>query len=155
MPATHPLVDRVSLTFEEVLEEELIDIVPGCLMSRCQHAHAAALEKPMKSRINVMNFNSALSAVQDGLGITIMPSGLLDGFRSDLVVVPLTDLWARRRIVLCTKKGVELSVASRRFLRNLCPEGYDAVARRDASATVATPLAVVSSRGRNMRYETY
>lgn len=116
----HKLAGRNSVEFSEILDYDLIEIAPGCLMWTHQHKEAAHLGKTISSRIQVNTFNAALRAISDGLGIAVMPVGIASG-RVDFVEIPILDSWSHRQIVLITKEGSDPPLATRLFIEELCP----------------------------------
>ena len=115
----HGLAGRESVTFSEVLDHDLVDIAPGCIMSMRMHREAAQLGKRIRSRIQVNTFDAALNAIRGGLGITVMPAGMV-GDDARLRLIPIEDVWTRRHVVLCTKEGSEMTLPTRLFVEYLC-----------------------------------
>lgn len=119
VPRGHRLADGDEVSFAEILDHDLIDIAPGCIMSVRMQKEAALLGKVMaRARIQVNTFDAAAQAVCRGLGIAVMPVGLCGAY-DDLREIPIKDAWTRRRIVLCLKDGPEPSPATRLFLEEL------------------------------------
>jgi DNA-binding transcriptional LysR family regulator len=99
-----PLADR-PLTFIDLLERDLVGLEGGSTLTRLLTAQAAMVQRPIALRVQVRSFEAVCRAVQARLGIGVLPLAAAGGFASamELVVLPLADDWARRRMLLVVR----------------------------------------------------
>jgi DNA-binding transcriptional LysR family regulator len=116
----HPLAEREHVTVIELLEHNLIGIAPSTnLMGHVREtAQRAGVE--FKPKYNVNSVYAATGLVRVNQGVTIQPENMLSAADLDYVrTVPLDEPWAKRRLVVGTKKGRSLTVAARNFMAQL------------------------------------
>ena len=106
MPADHLLAGYETLRLEDVVEEDLIGLESGSSMMRLLSEQAVILQKTLHLRIQVRSFEAVCRMVEAGLGIGLLPfqAAHLLGSAMRLVVRPLSDEWAERRMLVCVKK---------------------------------------------------
>ena len=96
-------LDRVA--FADLLDRDLVGLEGGSTLTRLLTAKAAELMRPMALRVQVRSFEAVCRAVEARLGVGILP--LLGARRfapsADLRVLPLTDDWAQRRMMVCSR----------------------------------------------------
>src|SRR6185312_11330470 len=82
---------------------------------------ADTLGTAIKLSIEVKTFESAMRMVEVGLGIGIMPEGVLRRAVDDdrVRAVPLLDEWAKRPHVICVRGDHPLTTAALRMLDHL------------------------------------
>lgn len=123
IPRDHVLAHHASIPFIDVLNYDLIALESGSSMMRLLADQAARAEKGLRLRIQVRGFEVVCRTVQSGLGIGLLPFQAArqfgDGMR--LVVRPLIDDWAVRRMLICVKKDRPHSLAMQRLLETLKP----------------------------------
>jgi DNA-binding transcriptional LysR family regulator len=121
VPPDHPLAARRTVSFEETLDFEHVEILAGSIVRATQHRHAAALGKSVRSRIQVTTFDAACRIVAAGLAVAIVPLEVMAPFEQalDLRAIPLSDPWARRRFIACVRDKAALSVPARMLLESL------------------------------------
>ena len=116
----HPLEDREHVKVTELLEHNLIAIMPSSnLMGHVrQAAQRAGVE--FNPKYNVNSVYAATALVRVNQGVTIQPENMLSAADLDYVrTVPLDEPWAKRHLVVGTRKGRALSVAARNFVAQL------------------------------------
>ena len=106
MPAGHPLAGLDPLRLEDVIDEDLVGLESGSSMMRLLSEHAVSLEKALRLRVQVRSFEAVCRMVEAGLGVGLLPfqAAQLLGAAMGLVVRPLADEWAERRMLVCVKK---------------------------------------------------
>jgi DNA-binding transcriptional LysR family regulator len=121
VPADHPLSARSALHFAETLEYDHVGLAAGSSLGILLNGAATALGTSLKLRVEVRTFDSAVRKVEAGLGIGIMPDGVLTGEagNSRVKAVPLLDDWSRRPHVICVRNDHELTTAALRMLDHL------------------------------------
>lgn len=106
MPRGHALGRLRRLSFGQALEHDLV----GMGTASALHAHlamqAAHLGRPMRVRVQMGSFQAVCAMVMRGVGAAVLPLAALGDAKARLVVRPLTDAWARRRLLLCGPAGV-------------------------------------------------
>lgn len=103
MPRSHPLAARESVTFQDLLSENLIP-VPSMLLPF--EAAAARLRQEFRPRFAVRSAGVAISLAQAGLGVTVQPECLVSRDLFDAVAtVRLEENWAKRLIMIATPHG--------------------------------------------------
>jgi DNA-binding transcriptional LysR family regulator len=117
----HPLARRQSVRFEETLAYAYISAMPGSMMEIMLRRQAALLGKTMSPRIEVQSFDGVSRTVAAGLGVSVLPrevvSPMADGL--GLRMIPLSDPWARRQFVICSRADPHLSASARLLAEGL------------------------------------
>ena len=110
--ADHPLASgkardaAPTVRFEDVLDDDLIALESGSSMMRLLAQQAVIAEKTLQLRVQVRSFEAVCRMVQAGLGTGLLPfqAALALGTAMGLVVRPLADEWAERRMLICVKQ---------------------------------------------------
>jgi DNA-binding transcriptional LysR family regulator len=94
-----------SAAFADLLERDLVGLEGSSTLTRLLEAHAAQLLRPMALRVQVKSFEAVCRAVEARLGIGVLPLAAARSFAAamNLRVLPLTDVWAERRMLLATR----------------------------------------------------
>jgi DNA-binding transcriptional LysR family regulator len=105
VPPGHPLATRPGIRFAEVLDHPVIGVQESGALSLLLAEQARQLGRGLAFRFQVAGTDAARSLVAAGLGITIMPDGLVHpaGSRPGLVTLPLRETWARRQLWLVAR----------------------------------------------------
>ena len=106
MKPDHPLAAVPHIKFTDVLEDELVALEGGSSMMRLLAEHAVIAERTMQLRVQVRSFEAVCRMVDAGLGLGLLPYQAANvlGKGLGLVVRPLTETWAERRMLLCVPK---------------------------------------------------
>lgn len=107
----HPLATRESVSFEETIDYEHVDIVARSIMQTMQRSAAAAAGKQMRYRIQVSTVDAAYRIVAAQLAVAIVPREEASAIQQTLglKVIPLSNGWARRQFVISVRDtGVTL-----------------------------------------------
>jgi len=93
------------VAFADLLERDLVGLEGGSSLTRLITAQAAVQMKPMALRVQVRSFEAVCRAVQAGLGVGVLPLAAARSLAEHmgLKVLPLTDAWAQRRMLLCVR----------------------------------------------------
>jgi len=110
--ADHPLASSKAretapaLAFSDVLDDDLIALESGSSMMRLLAQQAVIAEKTLQLRVQVRSFEAVCRMVQAGLGTGLLPfqAALALGTAMGLVVRPLAEDWAERRMLICVKQ---------------------------------------------------
>jgi len=121
LPLGHRLADRKSLTFDQLLDEEWVELPPGTALAERVAQEALKRGAKLRSRIQVKGMDSACRMVQCGLGIGLLPQASLEqqAHFTGLVRVPLDEPWAHRTSYLAVSARATPSAASQALLRAL------------------------------------
>ena len=123
VPPGHWLGDRPSVTFQELLPEELIAV--GAMLGVFRAA-ARRLGQEFESRHGVRSAGVAISLVQAGLGVSVVPGCLLDHeLLNRVAVVELAEPWALRKIHIATARGRTPSAGTRALIKQLLDRPHD------------------------------
>ena len=122
----HALAAFKSLSFVDVLDDELITLEGGSSMTRLVAAQAVIAERTLQLRVQVRSFEAICHMVEAGLGLGLLSEQaarvLAKGL--DLSVRPLNDPWAQRSMLLCTRKERASMPSVAKLLDFLCGRGH-------------------------------
>jgi DNA-binding transcriptional LysR family regulator len=105
----HPLGKHKSVSFEDTIDFEHVDIVARSIMQTMQRSVAAAAGKQMRYRIQVSTVDAAYRIVAAQLAVAIIPQEEASTIQQTLglKVIPLSNDWARRQFVVAVRdKGL-------------------------------------------------
>lgn len=127
VPPGHPLAGRSSLAFADTLDFDHVDVLPGGTVQIMLQRQAAIAGRSLRYRIQVTTLDAATRIVAANLAIAVVPREVAGPAVQalGLRLVPLSDAWARRRFVICTRRGAPLSATGRllvTFLRERAAE---------------------------------
>ena len=102
--ADDPL-DAPEVAFADLLERDLVGLEGSSTLTRLLTARATESLRPMALRVQVRSFEAVCRAVEARLGVGILPLAAARSFAvaMQLKVLPLTDDWALRRMLLCVR----------------------------------------------------
>jgi DNA-binding transcriptional LysR family regulator len=117
VPRGHPLEARASVSFGDLLPENLI---PVRAMLGAFHTAAKRLGCNYEPKYSVRSGGVAISLVQAGLGVTVQPECLVGNELFERVsVVELAEPWANRIISVATADGRKPGAATRALMDQL------------------------------------
>lgn len=121
MQSVHPLAAMSDMCFADVLDHDLIALESGSSMMRLLTERAVVAEKTLQLRIQVRSFDAVCRMVQSGLGVGLLPFQAANalGKAMGLVVRPLPEPWAERRMLLCVKKVRSQNTSLTQLLNHL------------------------------------
>ncbi|UFS75020.1 LysR family transcriptional regulator [Tardiphaga sp. 37S4] len=105
----HPLAKRTSVSFEDTIDFEHVDIVARSIMQTMQRSVAAAAGKQMRYRIQVSTVDAAYRIVAAQLAVAIIPQEEASTIQQTLglKVIPLSNDWAKRQFIVAVRdKGL-------------------------------------------------
>ncbi|MCC6198490.1 MAG: LysR family transcriptional regulator [Burkholderiales bacterium] len=141
VPSQHPLAERQSVSFEDLLRENLI-VVDAMLGTF--GAAARRLGREFKPKYGIKSAGVAMSLVQAGLGVTVLPECLVGGevFDRDLfdrvVAVAFAERWANRVISIAAAHGRILSPPVRALMKQLLDRPRGATAQQESGPDQAS-----------------
>jgi DNA-binding transcriptional LysR family regulator len=120
VPADHPLATAAEITFAETLDYDFVGLSTGSsLLQRLTDA-AAAVEKPLRLRIQVSSFDAICRMIEAGLGIGILPEGALREGNMALRAIRLSEAWTHRSLWLGVRSRGALVPEALKLLEHLC-----------------------------------
>ncbi|NBW67229.1 MAG: LysR family transcriptional regulator [Betaproteobacteria bacterium] len=126
MPHNHALAVFDTLSFNDVLDDELITLEGGSSMTRLLASQAVIAQRTLQLRIQVRSFEAICHMVDAGLGLGLLPEQaarvLAKGL--DLAVRPFSDPWAERRMLLCARKDRAAMPSVSKLIDFLCDRGH-------------------------------
>ena len=110
-PADHPLAQRASTRFAEVLDYPFVMLHAGSAIHTFTMNTAAALGRHLEVRIQVRSFEAVCRMVSAGVGLGMVPLSAVSAgaAHAPLVVVELEEPWAQRDLQVCVRKRESLS----------------------------------------------
>ncbi len=117
----HPLADRRTLSFAEVLGEAFVGLAQGSALQDHIDEHARVAGQPLDLRVRMHSFEALCQMVSHGIGLGILPQAIarLHRRRHGFKVIALNDAWARRELCLCFRNWSELSMPMRSLFEHL------------------------------------
>jgi DNA-binding transcriptional LysR family regulator len=123
VPQGHPLGERSSVTFKDLLTENL---VPVDAMVGIFRAAAKRLGVDFQPRHSVRSAGVAISLVQEGLGVTVQPECFLGHeLLARVAVAELAEPWAVRRLHIATARGRGASPIASALIKQLLDQPRD------------------------------
>ena len=121
VPVDHPLARRSEIHFAEISESDHISLATGSSLQILLADAAQSSGFALKTRIEVKTFESAISMVEAGLGIAVIPEAIFVREPQNRTArpVPLADDWANRRHLICVRNGRKLTSAAGLMLEHL------------------------------------
>jgi DNA-binding transcriptional LysR family regulator len=106
-------LSNAEVAFEDLLERDLVGLEGSSTLTRLLTAQASSLMRPMALRVQVRSFEAVCRAVEARLGVGILPLTAARSFAQamTLKVLPLTNDWALRRMILCVREQPQASSA--------------------------------------------
>lgn len=110
-PADHPLAQRASARFAEVLDYPFVMLHAGSAIHTFTMNTAAALGRHLEVRIQVRSFEAVCRMVSAGVGLGMVPLSAVStgASQAPLTVVELEEPWAQRDLKVCVRKRESLS----------------------------------------------
>ncbi|MCW5668502.1 MAG: LysR family transcriptional regulator [Hydrogenophaga sp.] len=94
---------RRPLPFVDLLERPFVGLPAQSGLSRLLHEQALQHGRGLHHRVRVRGLDAVMQLVGDGVGVAVVPQATAQRLASERVVMrPLSDPWATRRLLLCT-----------------------------------------------------
>lgn len=121
VPATHPLADGPPVAFRDVLDQDFIGLGGGSALQHHLADQASRIGRPLRLRVRVGGFEAMCRMVEAGVGCGILSESAVVRYRQVMAIrpVPLSDAWARRTLLLCTRRDDELPAHARQLVAHL------------------------------------
>jgi DNA-binding transcriptional LysR family regulator len=110
IPKTHRLAGAVQVTFTDVLDENFVSLPTGSALTGLLTREANRVGRSMSVKIRVGSLDALCRMVSAGLGVAIVPhmAAQLNAESLDLALIPLSDPWAVRKLVIIYKGSDQL-----------------------------------------------
>lgn len=120
VPAAHPIAAR-RIAFHDVLDQDFVGLGPRSALQHHLADQAARIGRPMQFRVRVSGFEAVCRMVEAGVGCGILSETAARRYRRVMAIriVPLADRWARRTLLLCTRRDDTLPVHARQLIAHL------------------------------------
>ena len=122
VPRGDPLAGRRSIALAEAAQRDFVGLAAGSPLQEHVAAHARRLGQRLAYRIQVRSFDAVCAMVAQGIGVAVVPRAVVPrrgGEKSALRALPLSDPWARRRLLVCSRSGAPLPRNARLLLAAL------------------------------------
>lgn len=121
MPRGHRLAALPEVAFADTLDEAFVGLSPGSALQEYLNSLAARAGRSLSFRVRVRGPVALCRLVERGVGIGIVPELAAQRARESaaLHVVPLSDSWAPRVLLLCARRFDDLSAHARRLVADL------------------------------------
>jgi DNA-binding transcriptional LysR family regulator len=123
----HPFSQRRKISFKETLDCEYVGLSEGSAIHTFLTKVAKDLNKPLRIRIQVGNFEAVCRMVEADVGIGVLPDSFARRHAKimKINVVPLSDEWAVRNLQICVRSLEMLPKYAREFVDMLIAEGAE------------------------------
>lgn len=123
VPLKHPLANRESVSFNELLAYDLIGLHAGASAQELMREKAAALGQTLNARLQVRGFDGIAQLVESGLGVAVLPEAPAERFTRVFGVrcLRLDETWAERDYYLGVLRQQRLPTVVQRFVDTLIP----------------------------------
>jgi DNA-binding transcriptional LysR family regulator len=121
LPVRHPLATREMIPFDDIRDADHISLESSSSLQTLLAGAAEASGGRLNIKIEVSTFEAAWRMVEAGLGLAVIPAGIVALAARDgrIAAVALSDAWAHRRLMICVKDSHNLSAAARHMLTHL------------------------------------
>jgi len=99
---SHRIARQSDVAFADILAEPIVGIADTALETHLAE-RASRLGRQLDYRIQLRNIEHVAMYVETGIGISILSDAVARTVRRNLAIVPLSDMWATRRLYLCTR----------------------------------------------------
>ena len=111
MPSGHALARHSSLTLRDLLAHGWVGWTEGGALHTHLAMQACKVGRAIHYRVTAPSTEAVLELVSKGIGLSVLPAALLSISSRPLAKVPLDEAWARRRLLLCKRAGLQHTAA--------------------------------------------
>ncbi|WP_026355037.1 LysR family transcriptional regulator [Massilia niastensis] len=114
VPRHHRLAAATQVAFADVVGEHFVSLPGGSALTQQLAQEAARLGRSISIKIRVGSLDALCRMVHAGLGIAVVPHmvGELNASSLDLAVIPLSDPWAVRQLVIVSNGAEQLNATA-------------------------------------------
>lgn len=117
----HPLARKAAVSFAEIAQFDFVGMNAGGGINTQMSDAASRLGTSLRVRARVSSHHALCLMVKAGLGIGVLPKHSVQPYLRTLPIkaIPLSEPWAKRKLVLSVRSYNELSVAARLLVDHL------------------------------------
>ena len=121
VPPHDPLAGRRSIALAGAAQGDFVGRAAGTPLEGHVAAHARRLGQRLAYRIQVRSFDAVCAMVEQGIGVAVVPRAVLPARRrpQGARALPLSDAWARRQLLVCSRADARLPRNARLLLAEL------------------------------------
>jgi DNA-binding transcriptional LysR family regulator len=121
VPRRHALARKRKVALADTLDHDFVGLHTGSSINQQLAQASLAAQRTLRLRIQVTSYDALARMVEAGLGVGVMPKAVraAAGRSLGIVVVPLTDAWAKRQLSICVRSYESLPVAARLLVDSL------------------------------------
>jgi DNA-binding transcriptional LysR family regulator len=124
----NPLSARQEISFAELLDEPFVGLSAGALHDHLT-LNAARIGRRINYRVRLRSFEAIAKLVEAGIGVGILPLAAVERhLNPGLTVIRLTDAWADRYLVICSRSFAALTAHARSFVDEIERQGRAQIA---------------------------
>jgi DNA-binding transcriptional LysR family regulator len=142
-PLDHPLALQSLQRSVSILEADAFDVIglpEGSALQERWEARATQRGVRLNYRVRVPSFDAQCRLIESGAGVALLPEASARRFAASmrLCVVPLTDAWMARQLLVAVRRLAELPAFTQRLVQHLAAV---------PQATTVPPPAASRSKG--------
>ncbi len=117
-PSSHPLAAKSQIAFADTLEYPHVGLQPGSSLLGHLVDMARDQQQTISFAVQVTSFDGVRRMVESGLGVAVLPLGSIPA-QTELRVIPLSDQWAHRTLLIGVREARALPLVGRKLLETL------------------------------------
>ncbi|QHI96603.1 LysR family transcriptional regulator [Xylophilus rhododendri] len=119
----HALADRAAVSFEDMLDHDVIGLTEGSAISTTLLRLAAKARRDLRMRIRVGSFDSMVAMIRQGIAVGVMPQAVARSIAggSRFKRIPIEGDWPARQMMLCHMPEASMSRAALAALQVIAP----------------------------------
>ena len=123
MPKNHPLSGRASVTLAQTLSYDHVGLQDDSSLQARVRSAAELLGQSVRTRVNVLSFEGVRRMIEAGLGISILPQGVVLPYvdSANITAVELDETWATRTLLIGYRDAASLTQTCRHLIEFLAP----------------------------------
>ncbi|HEY4276586.1 MAG TPA: LysR family transcriptional regulator [Conexibacter sp.] len=124
-PSNHRLARRKQVRFEECLDQPFVGLSEGSALQEHLEGHAQPLGQRPHYRVRLPSVEAVCQTVAAGVGLSVLPDAAVKRWQSAYPVATtrLSDDWATRQLLLCTRPAMEPSAPAAALIAHLTSFG--------------------------------
>jgi DNA-binding transcriptional LysR family regulator len=121
---SHPLAQHGAIDYRDTLDYDFVGLPEESAIHGFAVQAAAALNKPLRMRIRVGNFEAVCRMIEMGVGIGMLPELSARRYEKlmQIRILPLRDEWAIRNLKICIRNFSALPSFARALVTQLVGE---------------------------------
>lgn len=118
VPRGHALAEAPAVAFADTLDYDHVGLAESSAIRAFLQQICEGLNRPMKQRIQVSNFEAACRMVEAAVGVAILPGSAASRHAQTMgiVIVPLADPWAERAMQIVVRSLETLPAYARELV---------------------------------------